>query len=235
MNMTGIILYQFTMAIQLDLIKDNPYFIGLKAEELDFIKKLMTEKSLDRGEMVVLDGEPARALYFVVSGAVKIFKTSLDGKEQILDIMRPGQSFNDVPVFDNGLTPVSVQAMSPVLLYELDKNSIDTIIHKYPRVASNVINVLAKRVRNLVTLVEDLSFRTVLGRVAKILLDNAADGKSPGPRLTQQEMAAMAGTAREVVGRSLKTLEEEGTIKLDRHRIVITNRDNLRKMSGAVE
>lgn len=222
------------MAIQLDLIKDNPYFIGLKTEELDYIRKLMSEKSLYRGETIVLDGEPAKALYFVISGAVKVFKISLDGKEQILDIIRPGQSFNDVPIFDDGLTPVSAQAMSQVLLYELDKNSVDTIIHKYPRVASNVITVLAKRVRILVALVEDLSFRTVLGRVAKILLDNAADGKSPGPRLTQQEMAAMAGTAREVVGRSLKTLEEEGVIKLDRHRIVIRNRDSLREMAGSV-
>jgi CRP-like cAMP-binding protein len=222
------------MAIQLDLIKDNPYFIGLKTEELDYIRKLMSEKSLDRGETIALDGEPAKALYFVISGAVKVFKISVDGKEQILDIIRPGQSFNDVPIFDNGLTPVSAQAMSQVLLYELDKNAVDTIIHKYPIVASNVITVLAKRVRILVALVEDLSFRTVLGRVAKILLDNAADGKSPGPRLTQQEMAAMAGTAREVVGRSLKTMEEEGVIKMDRHRIVIKNRDSLREMAGSV-
>jgi CRP-like cAMP-binding protein len=222
------------MAIQLDLIRDNPYFIGLKTEELDYIRKLMSEKSLDRGETIILDGEPAKAMYFVISGAVKVFKVSLDGKEQIIDIIRPGQSFNDVPIFDNGLTPVSAQAMSQVVLYELDKNSVYTIIRKYPRVASNVITVLAKRVRILVGLVEDLSFRTVLGRVAKILMDNAADGKSPGPRLTQQEMAAMAGTAREVVGRSLKTLEEEGVIKLDRHRIVIKNKDSLREMAGSV-
>jgi CRP-like cAMP-binding protein len=222
------------MAIQLDLIRDNPYFIGLKTEELDYIRKLMSEKSLDRGETIILDGEPAKAMYFVISGAVKVFKVSLDGKEQIIDIIRPGQSFNDVPIFDNGLTPVSAQAMSQVVLYELDKNSVYTIIRKYPRVASNVITVLAKRVRILVGLVEDLSFRTVLGRVAKILMDNAADGKSPGPRLTQQEMAAMAGTAREVVGRSLQTLEEEGVIKLDRHRIVIKNKDSLREMAGSV-
>ena len=222
------------MAIQLDLIKDNPYFLGLKSEELDYIRNLMSEKSLDRGETIILDGEPAKALYFVISGAVKVFKISLDGKEQILDIIRPGQSFNDTPIFDNGLTPVSAQAMSQVLLYELDKNSVETIIRKYPIVARNVISILAKRVRVLVALVEDLSFRTVLGRVAKILMDNAADGKSPGPRLTQQEMAAMAGTAREVVVRSLKTLEEEGIIKLDRHRIVIRNRESLKEMAGSV-
>jgi len=89
--------------------------------------------------------------------------------------------------------------------------------------------VLAGQVRQLVSLVEDLSFRHVIGRVAKILLEHAGDGTGPRPQLTQQEMAAMAGTAREVVGRSLKTLEEEGMIRLDRHRIVITDKEALKE------
>jgi len=84
-----------------------------------------------------------------------------------------------------------------------------------------------------VSLVEDLSFRHVTGRVAKILLEHAGDGTGPRPRLTQQEMAAMAGTAREVVGRSLKALEEEGAIRFDRHRIVISDKQALRDMVEA--
>jgi CRP/FNR family transcriptional regulator len=91
--------------------------------------------------------------------------------------------------------------------------------------------VLAGRVRHLVSLVEDLSFKRVIGRVAKILLEHAGDGISgPRPRLTQQEMAAMAGTAREVIGRSLKALEEEGAIRLDRQRIIITNKQALKEV-----
>ena len=96
--------------------------------------------------------------------------------------------------------------------------------------ALNIIKVLAERLRQLVSLVEDLSFRHVIGRVARILLEQAGDGASPRPRLTQQEMAAMAGTVREVVGRSLKTLEEEGAIRLEHHRIVITDRRVLEEM-----
>jgi CRP/FNR family transcriptional regulator len=94
----------------------------------------------------------------------------------------------------------------------------------------NVIKVLARRVRHLVSLVEDLSFRRVISRVAKILLEHIGGEMGRGPRLTQQEMAAMAGTAREVVGRSLKALEEEGAIKLDRHRIIITDKEALQKI-----
>ena len=80
------------------------------------------------------------------------------------------------------------------------------------------------------SLVEDLSFRHVISRVAKILFQQIGGESGRGPRLTQQEMAAMAGTAREVVGRSQKALEEQGAIKLDRHRIVITDKEALQKI-----
>jgi CRP/FNR family transcriptional regulator len=81
-------------------------------------------------------------------------------------------------------------------------------------------------------LVEDLSFRQVTGRVAKILLEYAGDKKGAEPRITQRDMAAMAGTVREVVSRSLKALEEEGFIRLDRHRIVITDEAALKNKVG---
>jgi CRP/FNR family transcriptional regulator len=89
---------------------------------------------------------------------------------------------------------------------------------------------MAGRLRHLVALVEDLSFRHVIGRVARILLEYTADGASPGPRLTQRDMAAMAGTVREVVSRSLKTLEEGGLIKIDRHRIIIKDKEALKEI-----
>ena len=80
------------------------------------------------------------------------------------------------------------------------------------------------------SLIEDLSFRHVIGRLARILLDYAGDGAASEPRLTQRDMAAMAGTAREVISRALKTLEEDGLIRIERNRIIITNKDTLGKM-----
>jgi CRP/FNR family transcriptional regulator len=194
------------------------------------IRKLVFEKTADRAGMVLLEGESAENLYFVASGAVKVFKTSAQGKEQILSIVRPGESFNDVPIFDGGPNPASARTMGPVLLYGIKRNDMEAILRDHPQIALNVIKVLAKRVRHLVSLVEDLSFRHVISRVAKILLEHIGGEMGRGPRLTQQEIAAMAGTAREVVGRSLKTLEEEGAIKVDRHRIIITDKEALQKI-----
>jgi CRP-like cAMP-binding protein len=218
------------MAVQLEFLKNILYFSGLSPAELESIGKLVFEKTADRAEMVLLEGEPAENLYFVASGAVKVFKTSAEGKEQILSIVRPGESFNDVPIFDGGPNPASARAMGPVTLCGIRKNDMEAIVRNHPQIALNVIKVLARRVRHLVALVEDLSFRHVISRVAKILFEHIEGEMGRGPRLTQQEMAAMAGTAREVVGRSLKALEEEGAIKVDRHRIIITDKEALRKI-----
>jgi CRP-like cAMP-binding protein len=218
------------MAVQLEFLKSILYFSALGIAELESIKKLVFEKTVDRAEMVLLEGESAENLYFVASGVVKVFKTSAEGKEQILSIVRPGESFNDVPIFDGGPNPASARAMGPVLLYGIKKNDMEAIFRDHPQIALNIIKVLARRVRHLVSLVEDLSFKHVIGRVAKILFEHVGGEMGLGPRLTQQEMAAMAGTAREVVGRSLKALEEEGAIKLDRHRIIITDKEALQKI-----
>jgi CRP-like cAMP-binding protein len=218
------------MSVQLEFLKGVSYFSDLSPAELESIRKSVFERTADRAEIVLLEGEPAEGLYFVVSGAVKVFKTSAEGKEQILSIVRPGESFNDVAIFDGDLNPASARAMSTVLLYGVRRNDIEAILRDHPQIALNVIKVLAKRVRQLVSLVEDLSFRHVISRVARILLEHIGGETGRGPRLTQQEMAAMAGTAREVVGRSLKALEEEGVIKLDRHRIIVRDKEGLQKI-----
>ena len=218
------------MTVQIDFLKRIPYFSGVGLADLQSIQKLVFERSAGRAEMLVLEGEPAADLFFVASGVVRIFKTSAEGKEQILSIVRPEESFNDVPIFDGGLNPASARTMGPVLLYGIKRNDMEAILRSHPQIALNVTKVLAKRVRELVSLVEDLSFKHVISRVAKILLEQIRGEMSHGPRLTQQEMAAIAGTAREVVGRSLKELEEQGAIKLDRHRIIIRDKEALRKI-----
>ena len=224
------------MAIQVELIKAIPYFSGLSPAELDSLKGLIFETTAERGEFILLESEPADALYFVVSGVMKVFKTSADGREQILQIVRPGESFNDAPVFDGGPNPASAQAMGPVVLYGINNSDMGAILRTHPQVALNVIHVLSQKLRHLVSLVEDLSFKHVTARLAKILLEYAGDGVgSAKPRLTQQEMAAMAGTAREMIGRSLKELEVEKIIRLEHHRIVVADKEALKKWAGVVE
>ena len=220
--------------VHIDFLKYIPYYSGLSSAELESIRKLTIEKTVDKEEIILLEGESSEVLYFLVSGVVKVFKASAEGKEQILKIVSPGESLNDVPIFDGSPNPASAEAMTPTLLYGIRKNDILAILLDYPQTALNAVRVLASEVRHLASLVEDLSFRHVIARVAKILLEHAQDGPGPRPRLTHQEMASMAGAAREIIGRSLKILEQEGAIRLDRHRIVITDKEALGTMAGVV-
>jgi CRP/FNR family transcriptional regulator len=222
------------MAVQAESLKSVPYFSGLSDSVLASIGKLIFEKRAERGEILIFEGEPAEVLYFVVAGVVKVFKTSADGKEQIYNIIRPGESFNDVPVLSGSVNMVSAGAMGAVVLHGLRKKDLETVIKEYPQVSLNVIQVLSHRVQELVEMVEDFSFRHVTGRVAKILLEYAGDGTGERPRLTQQDMASMIGTAREMVGRSLKNMEGEGAIRMERNRIIITNREALKETAGIV-
>lgn len=220
------------MAIQLSSLKAIPYFTGMSEADLALISRHVFEKRAERGEILFFEGEPADVLYFVVEGVVKVFKTSADGKEQIFSIIRPGDSFNDVPVISGGVNLASAGAMSTVMLNGIKKKELENIIKEYPQVALNIINVLSRRVEELMTLVEDFSFRRVSGRVAKILLEYTGKDNPEKPRLTQQEIAAMIGTAREMVGRSLKNLEGEGAIRIERNRIIITDRQVLSELAG---
>jgi len=218
------------MAIDIEILKQVAYFSGFAPDELAEAARPFFEQSFKRGEIIAMEAELADNLYIVTSGVVKLFKTSAEGKEQILHLAHAGDSFNDVPVIDGLPNTASAQAMVAVDLYGISKVDMLSLLDKYPRAQKNATDLLANRVRNLSLLVEDLSFKHVIGRVAGILLKYGGDGAGPKPRLTQQDMAAMAGTAREVVGRSLKMLESDGTIKMNRHRIVISNKQALEDM-----
>lgn len=211
-----------------ELIESSPYFAGLSHAELDEINSLFFEKRLERDGLIVSEGEAASALFFVLSGAVKVFKTSPDGKEQILAFVRPGETFNEAAFFDGGISPASAQAITPAVLLGITRADMESILRRRPQVALNVIRVMAKKLREMISLVEELSFKRVIGRIAGIILEYAGDG---GSRLTQRDMAAMAGTAREVVGRALKTLEDENVIRMERHRIIVRDEKALRRVA----
>lgn len=216
-----------------DFLPRVPHFAGLDPAEIEAISRLVFERSAERGTAIVPEGSRSDALYFVKAGAVKCFKTSPEGKEQILRIVLPWDSFNDTAVFDGGASPEGAEAMSPVVLYGISRMNMDRILIEHPLVLLNAVKVLSTRIRQALQLVEDLSFRHVINRIARVLLDYAGDGSGPRPRLTQQEIAAVVGTAREVVGRSLKTLQQEGVIRIERNRLVIVNKEGLRQMAGS--
>lgn len=221
------------MAATLENIAKLRYFTGVDSSQVGGLSQLFSEKSYIKGQTIVAEGERDETLHFVNTGVVKIYKTSAEGKEQIIKLARPGESFNDIAVFSNGPSPYSAQALGTLtMIYKISKNDLMPVMKNNVKVTLNAVEILADQCRLLLTLIEDLSFKNVTNRVAKILLQHSVPGPEGMPRLTQYEMAAMAGTAREVVGRSLKTLEDSGAIKLERHRIVISDKEYMKQLAG---
>jgi CRP-like cAMP-binding protein len=221
------------MPIDANALRQIPMFATLDDEDLAYVARVTVERTYDRGDIILLEGDRAGALHYVRSGLVKVFKTSPEGKEQVLRLIGPGTPFNDVPALDGGPNPASAAALEPSTVYVLGSSEMRRLIRERPAVAEAAVRSVAVALRHLVELVEGLSFRNVTARVAKILLDQeaaAAQGLPPH-RLTQQEMAAMAGTAREMVGRSLKELEAAGAIEMRHGHVVVLNPERLRMLA----
>ena len=219
------------MAVKSEILARTHYFAGLSPSELEAVKKYITlDKTFDKGEIILVEDGKCEYLYFVVSGVVKVYKRSPDGREQILNIATPGESVNDVATFDGGLNNANMLAMTPAHIYGVKKSDVEALFFKYPVVARNVARVLAGRVRRDSALVEELSFDQVMNRLAKWLLRHVTEGAEALPRLTQQDLADMVGTSRVVVNRSLRTMEEKGAIRLERRRIVIADEEALKEL-----
>jgi CRP/FNR family cyclic AMP-dependent transcriptional regulator len=217
----------------LTLFRPLPYFACLNDETLAQVVQVAIQRTYKRGQIIFSEGEPCAGLCIVLSGRVKVFKVSLEGREQVLHVLGPGKTFNDVAVFDGGPNPANVVALDQTTLAIVDRISMIALVHRYPVMAMAVVERLAAMARHLVSLVETLSFCDVTGRLARLLLSRAQDGDAEvelgGRRwMSQEEMATHLGTVREMVGRSLRTLEEEGWIEIEHRCILIRDVEGLK-------
>ncbi len=218
------------MPVEIEMLRKIPYFSSLATEDLAQVALLTVERHYTRGDLILIAGEDDGSLCYVCSGLVKVFKSSPDGKEQVLTMIGAGGTFNDVPALDGGPNPANVAAVEPSDIYVIRRSRLHQLIKTSPEVAEAVVLTLAKTLRHLVSLVEVLSLRNVTARVAKILLDRelSAQQGQPVHRITQSEMAALVGSTREVVGRALKELETVGAIEMRHGQAIVLNQERLR-------
>ncbi len=205
----------------------SAFFDTLALADLEALSSAMFQRRYPAGQIVLLEGAASSVLYVVQAGRLKLFKTSSRGREQVLRLLRPGDMFNEVAVFDEGPNPASAQAIEDCTLYLLRRRDLLRFVAERPEIAVAITRTFARRLREALALVEDLAFRDVTSRLAKILLEGHGDA----PRLTQELLAAMAGSRREVVGRALKALSQEGAVKLERGRIHVRDRTALEHLA----
>jgi CRP-like cAMP-binding protein len=210
-----------------DLLHAHSFLASLDTPALSAIAARATVRGFQRGETVLLEEDPSGPWCLVVRGRVKLTRSSADGRELTLAFCGPGQGFNEVAALDGGGNPVTAEALSRLEVILLPAGEFRQAVRNHPPVALAVLSAFAGRLRQMTGLVEDLALRTVTERLAKLLLQQA---EMVG-EMTQQEMAAALGTVREVVARSLHGLAETGIIRIERHRIVIEDRDGLARLA----
>lgn len=214
-------------------LRDIPIFDALDSAVMIEMAAAAQWHEYQAGEIIVLEGEAQRGLYYLEHGYVKIIITSIAGREQTLRVLEPGDTFNEIGVFTQQPSPATAVALEPVGIWLIQRDALNLLLEKHPAFCRSVMERMAERLMSLVSLVTDLSLRPVTGRLARLLLDNSSDDIVARPRWsTQAEIAARLGTVPDVVQRSLRGLEAEGLIIVERQHIRILNRQELERLAG---
>jgi CRP/FNR family transcriptional regulator len=205
-------------------LRSIPLFTTLDDKTLKDISHRVQRCHFRPGQIILTEGEQPPGLFIVLQGHVRLSCTAPDGREQMLDMIEPGEYFNAVPIFDDDPNPTTAKTRSPVECLLLPREDLLDLIRKHPDFALAALRDMAGQLRELVKLVEDLAFRSVRERLARQLLAEATEGTA---ELTHQELAERTGTVREIAGRALRRFAEENLVQLSRGRIIVLDPEGL--------
>ncbi len=218
-----------------DRIARSALFEGLPREQLEELSRIVVEQRIKKGRSLFSDGTKATGMYGIIAGKVKIFKMSLDGKEQILHIFGEGEFFGEVPVFAGGSYPAHAEALEDSRLLFFPRDELVALIRKEPSLAMNMLAVLSLRLRRFTHLIEDLSLKEVPGRLAAYLLYlSERDGKSVRLELdiTKGQLAGLLGTIPETLSRIFGRMTQQELIRVEGRRIEILDREALESLAA---
>jgi len=201
------------------MLAEVRYFQRLTLRDLRWLAERAEVREFAPRELIIREGDPCSGLFSLRRGRARIFKTSRTGRQQALAILQPGDTFNEVPVFDGGANPASVDALAPAQVIAVPRDAALALIARSPDAALALLAAFASRLRSFTALIESLAFDDVTRRLARFLAHSArTEGTSTAtgmvvPRtLTVQDIAAIVGSVREVVTRALGQLEGQGLI-----------------------
>jgi CRP/FNR family transcriptional regulator, dissimilatory nitrate respiration regulator len=227
--MCSLLRNQETMMV--DVIKQLsgiPLFAGLSKSQYEALVRIAIRRSCRKREIIFSEGDEGTGFFVVITGQVKIFKVSADGKEQILHIFGPGEPFGEVSVFTGRGFPADATAAAQTSLLFFPRAAFIALIKQDPALALNMLAQLSLRLRHFAGLIEDLSLKEVPGRLAKYLLYMSGDGKS-GVELdiSKGQLASLLGTIPETLSRILAKMNRQGLIRSRGAQIRIIDREGL--------
>jgi CRP/FNR family transcriptional regulator len=205
------------------------FFAILSPDQRASLAAAAIPRTFGPGEFLFHEGEPCQGLYVLTSGAVKIIKTTPSGRQILLGIEAAPSTVAEVPVFDGGAYPATVQAIEETQVLLILKRDFTELCHRSPGLALKFLEVFGRRLRQLVGLVELVTFGSVRQRLARMLLEFAEGARMEAFALpaTHEELASRLGTVREVVTRNLSRFQAEGFVRVQRREIEVLDRQGL--------
>ncbi len=221
------------------ILQQTALLASLSQPELQLLEARTVRKLFSAGELLFSEGEPCNGLHIIARGKVRIFKTSVNGREQVLAVNVPGESIAEIPVFDGGPYPASAVAIEDVEIAFISRRDFQAYCLHHPEVALKVLVVVGARLRGLVGIIEELSFTTIRQRLISALLKLAqSEGRKTARGIefqlpaSHQELANQLGTVRELISRNLMRLQAEGLLDVDARQIVVKD---IKGLSGLLD
>jgi len=195
-------------------------FSSLSEQDLSPLLPYFRERRYRKGQILFVEGEIGKSVYFVLSGQVKLTKTLPDGEEQILNWCGPYDSFAEELLIESGSYPTTAEIIQESTLLVLDNEAVPGIIESSPIIALVLIRTLSRRLRLAQEFIRIMSSKSTAGILAALLLRMANPGDSPGQAiyvdatLTHRDLANMIGTSRECVNRSINSWKRAGILAI---------------------
>ena len=218
-----------------------PLFYGLTPDELARLSQLLRPMTVPAGTNIMSLGQPGEAAYIVLSGTLKIHVEQQDGREVVDALRGPGEIVGELSVVDNVPRSASVTSLEPCTLLWIARTTFQECLGMIPRIAVNLVQILARRLRVATTQIQLLTAQDLYGRVAHLLLRLAEEYGEPRPdgsvhiplRLAQSDLAGLAGSSRARVNQVLAYYRERGYLSMDaQYRITVHDRGALDQRAG---
>lgn len=218
-----------------DEIARASLFNGLPARQLETLAEICLDQKYEKGQVLFTEGGSAKGFYLVEGGKIKIYKLSLEGKEQILHIFGPGEIFGEVPVFAGGNYPANADAIEASRVLFFPRAAFVDLIRREPSIALNMLGILSRRLRRFTNLIEDLSLKEVPGRLAAYLIYLGERSGKPDVLeldITKAQLASLLGTIPETLSRILAKMAQQELIEVDGRRIRLLDRKALETLAA---
>jgi CRP/FNR family transcriptional regulator len=225
-----------------DLLKRCPLFAGLNEEDLKKIRAFALLKKVRKKEVIFYEGQEAKGFYITLSGKVKIYKVSPEGKEQILHVISAPDSFAEASLFLEGIYPAFAEALSDSQLLFIPQKDFVHLIEKNPKLSLNMIASLSHFLRRFASLIEELSLKEVSSRIAKYLIDLSIKAEKEEKSsneveldLSKSQLASKMGTIGETLSRTFAKMKAQKIIDVKKNRILILNRNALEELASGIK